>query len=204
MKKLKWVADQLSVTKMTLWNWKAAGKVEFHKIGSMNYISDEDFAKLKGIGDKKDESVAIYARVSSTENKTNLETQKERLISYCNAKGYKVSKIVTEFGSGLNDKRPKLQKLLNDNEITRIVVEHKDRLTRFGFNYIETLLKRNGVELEVINCTDDEKQDLIQDFVSVITSFSARIYGQRRSKRKTEQLIKELEIQESINTNIEQ
>jgi putative resolvase len=193
MKKLKFVADKLGVTKMTLWNWKNKGLVQFHKIGSMNYISDEDFSRLQGIELNKFENTVVYARVSSTENKTNLETQKERLISYCNAKGYKVSNVITEFGSGLNDKRPKLQKLLEDPNITRIVVEHKDRLTRFGFNYIETLLKKNGVALEVINVVDNERQDLIQDFVSVITSFSARIYGQRRSKRKTEQLIKNLE-----------
>jgi predicted site-specific integrase-resolvase len=67
-------------------------------------------------------------------------------------------------------------------------------------NYLEILLKKNGIEIEVVNCVQDEKEDLIQDFVSIITSFSARIYGQRRSKRKTEQLIKELEIKESINS----
>jgi len=193
MQKLKTVADKLGVTKMTLWNWMYKGKIKFHKIGSMNYISDEDVASLLGQSSTKAQHVAIYARVSSTENRSNLESQKQRLISYCNAKGYQVSHVVTEFGSGLNDKRSKLEKLLLDEDVTKIVVEHKDRLTRFGFNYIEKLLHRVGVELEVINNVEGEKEDLIQDFVSVITSFSARIYGQRRSKRKTEKLIQELE-----------
>lgn len=201
MKKLKYVANELGITKATLWNWKHQGRVEFHKIGSMNFITDEDFMRLKGIEEKKVEKVAVYARVSSTENKTNLETQKERLLSYCAAKGYQVHSVVTEFGSGLNDSRPKLEKLLLDPQITRIVVEHKDRLTRFGFNYVEKLLSRSGVILEVVNCVSDEKEDLIQDFVSVITSFSARIYGQRRSRRKTEKLIRELEVAESINNH---
>lgn len=177
---------------MTLWNWMYAGKIQFHKVGSMNYIDDDTYNSLLWIK-LKDESVVIYARVSSTENKSNLETQKERLVSYCNAKGYRVSKVVTEFGSGLNDKRPKLEKLLIDQDFTKIVVEHKDRLTRFGFNYLEKLLNKNGIQIEVVNMANDEKSDLIQDFISVITSFSARIYGQRRSKRKTEQIIKELE-----------
>jgi len=197
MQKLKTVADKLGVTKMTLWNWMHKGKIQFHKIGSMNYISDEDVRKLTGEIESKQQSIAIYARVSSTENKTNLETQKQRLLSYCNAKGYQVSHVITEFGSGLNDKRPKLEKLLLDETITKIVVEHKDRLTRFGFNYIEKLLSRSGIELEVVNNVEGEKEDLIQDFVSVITSFSARIYGQRRSKRKTERLIAELEKNEN-------
>ena len=197
MRKLKTVADDLGITKMTLWNWKKQGKIQFHKIGSMNYIDDETYNTLVGI-QKPDDYTVIYARVSSTENKTNLETQKNRLILYCNAKGYKVNQIITEFGSGLNDKRPKLEKLLKEQNFSRLVIEHKDRLTRFGFNYIEQLLKKNNIEIEVVNCVDDEKQDLIQDFISVITSFSARIYGQRRSRRKTEQLITELEKSEKV------
>lgn len=92
----------------------------------------------------------------------------------------------------MNDKRPKLTKLLQEPTYTRIVVEHKDRLTRFGFNYLEVLLKNQGITIEVINVAEEEKEDLIQDFISVITSFCARIYGQRRSKRATEKLIKEI------------
>lgn len=198
MLKLKKVADDLKITKMTLWNWMYAGKIKFHKIGSMNYIDEETYNSLLGIHKTKIDSTVIYARVSSTENKTNLETQKDRLIAYCNAKGYKVDKVITEFGSGLNDKRPKLEKLLKEQNFSRIVVEHKDRLTRFGFNYIEKMLNHNCIEIEVVNCVLDEKQDLIQDFISVITSFSARIYGQRRSRRKTEELIKTLETENKI------
>lgn len=192
MIKLSKFAKDLGVTKMTLWNWKKCGKLDFYKVGSMNYIDVETYNRFLGIKEKKEEKVIIYCRVSSTVNKSNLETQKERLISYCNAKGYQVSKVVVEFGSGLNDKRPKLEKILKEEDFTKIVVEHKDRLTRFGFNYIEVLLNRNGKEVEVVNNLDGEKADLIQDFVSVITSFSARIYGQRRSKRQTERIIKEI------------
>jgi len=88
---------------------------------------------------KKPQKVAIYARVSSSENKSNLDTQTERLKDYCAAKGLKVHKVVKEIGSGVNDNRQKLLKLLSDASITTIVVEHKDRLTRFGFNYIDKL-----------------------------------------------------------------
>ncbi|NWH06982.1 IS607 family transposase, partial [Desulfobacter latus] len=75
---------------------------------------------------------------------------------------------------------------------TKLVVEHKDRLARFGVNYIEILCNHIGCELVVLNQTLNDKEDLIQDFVSVITSFCARLYGQRRTKRKTEKIIKEL------------
>ena len=103
-----------------------------------------------GIVEKKTEKVVIYCRVSSTENKSNLDTQKNRLISYCNAKGYQVSEVIVEIGSGINDFRPKLIKLLEKNDYTKIVVEHKDRLTRVGFNYLDTLCKVLGKEMNFL------------------------------------------------------
>ena len=170
----------------TVWNWINKGKVKIErtKTGRVLIVVDEPV---------KDQTVAVYARVSSSENKNNLERQAQRLIDYANAKGYKVEKVVKEIGSGLNDNRPKLQSLLADKSINLILVEHKDRLTRFGFNYIQTLLANSNRAVEVVNNLESPKEDLIADFTSVITSFCAKIYGQRRSKRKTEQLIKELE-----------
>ncbi|RLI97316.1 MAG: IS607 family transposase, partial [Candidatus Aenigmatarchaeota archaeon] len=99
---------------------------------------------------------------------------------------------VKEVGSGLSDNRKKLLKILSDGKVTRLVVEHKDRLARFGVRFIEILCKHIGCDLVIVNTSETDKEDLIQDFISVITSFCARIYGQRRSRRKTEQLIKEL------------
>lgn len=132
----------------------------------------------------------VYARVSSSENKTNLDTQAERVSQFCTAKGWVVHQVVKECASGLNDERPKLEKLLKERKATRLLVEHKDRLTRFGFNFIKTLYPE--CEIIIINEVFDDKQDLLQDFVSLVTSFCARIYGHRRSKRKTEKLIEEL------------
>lgn len=138
---------------------------------------------------KKEHNI-VYARVSSSENKNNLETQARRVVDFCNAKGWIVHEIIKETASGLNDERPKLNKLLQEKKATRIVVEHKDRLTRFGFNYIKLLYK--DCEIVIINEAEDREQDLMQDFVSLVTSFCARLYGKRRSKRATEKLIKEL------------
>ena len=138
------------------------------------------------------EKIAIYTRVSSSENKTNLDSQADRLLSYANAKGYQIHKIIKEVGSGLNDNRPKLYSLLADTSITKIIVEHKDRFSRFGLNYIKLLLESQGRSIEIVNEVTDQKEDLIQDFASIITSFCARLYGKRRSKRKTLELITEL------------
>ena len=142
----------------------------------------------------KEQKIVIYSRVSSSENKSNLDSQADRLLQYCNAKGYKVHDIIKEVGSGLNDDRKKLIKILKDPSITKIVVEHKDRLTRFGFNYIKIL---SNAEIEVVNNVDNNEQDLMQDFVSIITSFCNKLYGKRRSKLKTIKFIENISKEEN-------
>ena len=94
-------------------------------------------------------------------------------------------------GSGLNDKRPKLEQILKSEDYSILLVEHKDRLTRFGFNYIETLLETKGIKIEIINEAIEEKADLIEDLVSIITSFCGRIYGRKR-KEKTKEIIEKI------------
>ena len=135
---------------------------------------------------------ALYTRISAAENKDNLQGQANRLRDYCAAKAYAVAGVVKEIGSGVNDTCPKLIMLFTNPTVRVIVVEHKDRLTRFGYNYLEPLLKMQGRRIEVINLAENSKEDLIQDFVSIVTSFCVRLYGQRRSKRKAERLIAEL------------
>lgn len=139
---------------------------------------------------RKNDHTVVYARVSSSENKQNLDTQADRVSQFCNAKGWIVNEVIKECASGLNDSRPKLSKIFKDRKATRIVVEHKDRLTRFGFNYIKDLFPE--CEIVVINEVGEEQEDLMQDFISLVTSFCARLYGKRRSKRNTEKLIENL------------
>lgn len=137
--------------------------------------------------------VVLYARVSSSENKDNLKTQLERLKTYAASKGYNIVKEITEIGSGLNDTRKKLIAQLQKKDWDIIIVEHKDRLARFGVELVEVLLKQLGKHIEIINQVDDKKENIIQDLISIITSYSAKIYGLRRSKRKTETIIKQLQ-----------
>ena len=200
--KISEVVKLLGISKPTLYNWEKQGllKIQRSKSGGLNFISQSELDKIqnKETNNKENEKIVIYCRVSSTVNKNNLKTQKERLLNYCNAKGYKVEKIIEEFGSGINDKRPKVEKLLKEQDFTKIVVEHKDRLSRFGFNYLEVLLNKNNIDIEVINNVDTDEEDIIQDFISIITSYCVRIYGKRRSKRNTEKLIKELNNEQSI------
>ena len=123
--------------------------------------------------------------------------QAERLVAYCAAQGYQVHQVVKEVGSGVNDSCPKFLKLLTDPSSTVIVVEHKDRTTRFGFRYLETLLERQGRRVEVVNLADNGREDVVADLVALVDSFCARLYGQRRAKRKTEAIVRELAGQEA-------
>lgn len=185
--KLSQFAKKNSITYQTAYNMFKTGKLKCKQLPTGTIIVEDEKEN-----NKKEYNI-VYARVSSAENKSNLETQANRVSNFCLAKGWVVNEIIKEVGSGLNDNRKLLQKMLSDGKATRIIIEHQDRLTRFGFNYIKTLLKHIGCEIVVINEVENEKQDLIQDFISIITSFCARIYGQRRTKRTTERIIKELE-----------
>ncbi len=101
--------------------------------------------------------------------------------------------MVAEVGSGINDSRKQWLSLFKEKSINIIVVEHKDRFTRFGFNAYKVLLNNENRDIEVVNESDNGKEDLLGDFVAIITSFCVRLYGQRRCKRKTEKIIKELQ-----------
>jgi predicted site-specific integrase-resolvase len=188
--KLSVYARQLGISYHTAWRWFQAGRIAGYQADTGTIIVTEPVAPETPI--PVTPKVVIYTRVSAAENKSNLEAQAGRLQDYCAAKGWSVAQIVKEIGSGVNDNRPKLLKLLTDPTVTLIVVEHKDRLTRFGFNYIEQLLTMQDRRIEVINQAENGKEDLIQDFVSIVTSFCARLYGQRRCKGRTERIIAEL------------
>ena len=186
--KLSDYAKQQGVRYETAWRWFRDGKIKGHRVGEHTILVDEGSPSPAPIG-----RVAVYARVCSAENTSTLASQAERLVAYCTAKGYQMAKVVKEVGSGINDSRPKLLALLEDQGITLIVVEQKDRLTRFGFRYLETLLRGQGRTIEVVNLAENGTEDLLADLRAIVSSFCARLYGQRRAKRKTEKIVQELE-----------
>ena len=129
----------------------------------------------------------IYCRVSSYQKKDDLNRQVARCEEFCRSKGWVVDKIYKEVASGMNDNR-KLLSSLFDATPKRIVVEHKDRLTRFGFNYFDKLLPLLHYELVVINRDNEETNDLMKDLISIITSFCCRFYGLRKGQAKAKKI----------------
>ena len=191
--KLTDAAKKLGVHKQTTWNYIKSGQLSASKTKNNRwYIEQEEIDRFLGQNKfVEEQGVAIYARVSSSENKDDLDRQVDRLVLFANSRGWRVARIEKEIASGVNDQRPKLLSLLKDaHKYDYIIVEHKDRLTRFGFN----LIINNINNIYVVNEVDNDDHALMEDLVAILTSFCARLYGQRRSKRKTEKLIAELHI----------
>lgn len=195
--KISEYAKRVGITQLTARSWFHKGLIPgAYQLETGTIIIPENAHTTDNNKAQIDKTV-IYARVSSNEQKEDLKRQAKRLTEFAISNGYIIDKTYTEIASGLNDNRPKLNKILQDEHITRIIIEHKDRVTRFGYNYIETLLKRNNVEIITVNPSLNDKEDLINDFISVITSFCARIYGQRRGKRTTDKIKEELNSNET-------
>lgn len=180
--KLSQYAKRAGISYKTAWRWYKAGQLDAYQTPTgMVVVRDPQFERPTS------GRIALYARVSSADQKDDLERQVQRLRDYAAARGYPVAKLVTEIGSSLNDSRPKFLKLLADPTIGTIIVEYKDRGTRLGWNYITTLMEAHGRKIEAI-FPDETKNDLLEDFISLITSLAARMYGRRASKRRAERI----------------
>jgi predicted site-specific integrase-resolvase len=146
------------------------------------FVLDTWLKTQVGEATSPDARCAIYSRESSSENKAALASQTDGLRKYATAKGWQIVAVVEEFGSGVNDQRKKLHKLLAKRDFDVLLIEHKDRLTRFGFAWFEAICP---YRIEVVNLPEDDTHDLMEDLVAILTSFSARLYGQRRGRAKT-------------------
>ena len=133
-----------------------------------------------------------YARVSSDEQKPHLENQANRLWAHAGQNGIKLDQVVSEVASGLNDRRPELRRLLADPKVGTILVEHRDRLARFGVGMVDAMLQARGGRLLVIedNIEDNEVDaDLVRDMTEMLTCFCARLYGRRSAANRARQAI---------------
>jgi predicted site-specific integrase-resolvase len=170
--KLSAYAKQQGISYQTAWRMWRRGELPAYQLPSGTVLVNAPTTPQV----VRPQKVAVYARVSSAENRMNLDSQSDRVTAFCAAKGWQVAKVVKECGSGVNDRRPQFLALLADTSISHIVVEHKDRCSRFGVAYIQTLLKTQGREL------------------AIVTSFCARLYGRRLASRKKTQLLAALEV----------
>jgi len=168
-------------------------KAERTKGGHRRYRI-EDIEQLQGVvseDNPPNDCVAVYARVSSHDQKQkgDLERQKLRLLEYCASKQYRVGYVFEETLSGMNDNRPKLHKLIDlavEQKVNRLVIEHKDRLARFNFGIFVKLFESHGVAVEWCEevLPKSYEVELVEDMLSLLSSFSAKIYGKRSAERR--------------------
>ncbi|MEW5953602.1 MAG: IS607 family transposase [Bacillota bacterium] len=204
------LAKLLNVWPETLRRWEREGKLKpLRTPGGHRRYKESQIMALIGeeITVNETKQCAIYARVSTAKQAEagNLQRQKERLITYAVEKDYQVKAVYTEIASGLNENRRELAKLAKTaakGEIDVIVIEYKDRLARFGYKYLEQYYRSCGVEIDIIEW-DEEKspqEELVEDMIAIVTSFSARIYdnrGGRVAKKLTEFIEQEVKAYEN-------
>lgn len=142
--------------------------------------------------EKKPGRAVVYARVSSADQRPDLDRQVGRVARWANDNGIVVSETICEVGSGLNGKRRKLLRALRDPGVSEIIVEHRDRLARFGSEYIEAVLNSRGAQFLVADSTE-LRDDLVRDMIDVLTSFCARLYGRRAAKNRAKKVLEAIQ-----------
>ena len=189
----KKVTEILGVTAQTLRNWDKEGKLKpsYVKSNGYRYYSEESILSYtQERKTKKNLNVVGYARVSSKKQSDDLERQVNNLNTYISSK-YDSFDIITDIGSGINYNKPGLKKLIekiNKKEVDLIIVLYKDRLLRFGFELVEYFADLNNVKIEILDKIDkNQDEELVEDLVQIITVFSCKMQGKR--KTKTKQLI---------------
>jgi putative resolvase len=183
------VAKIFGVSYVAVKKWAYAGKIKYIKTPGGKYrYPESEIRRLLGEQMPKGK-VAIYARVSSADQKEDLERQKQKLIEYAKSKGYQDIEVIEDIASGLNENRKglnKLLKLVTERQIEAVFITYKDRLTRFGFKYFETFFSSYGCRIETVDSekVKEPQQELVEDLIAIVTSFARRIYGARSRKRK--------------------
>lgn len=186
--KPKEFAKLINRTVTTLQSWDRDKKLIAHRSPTnRRYYTHDQYLQYIGQKINVDKKTVVYARVSSNNQKDDLSSQVNALQQYCIANGYKIDDYIDEIGSGLNYNRKKFNQLMIDVEsglIEKIIVAHKDRLIRFGFEWFESFCNRHGTKIEVINQISlSPEQEMTQDLLSIIHCFSSRLYGLRKYKK---------------------
>lgn len=190
-------AKRIGVSVSTLRRWDNEGRLVAHRTHSnQRYYTDEDIRRVHQLPEP-DKKTVVYCRVSSASQKDDLNSQLEAMQSFCLASGVAVDDWISEVGSGMNFKRKKFTDLMiriENREIDRLYLAHKDRLSRFGFDYFYEFAKRHDCDIIVVNQERlSPHQELVEDMLAIIHSFSSRLYGLRKYKSQIKAKITETE-----------
>jgi predicted site-specific integrase-resolvase len=184
-------AERVNVSMSTLRRWDASGEFPAKKRPSGHrYYDESDVRKLLNLTPEEMRKVIVYCRVSSHSQKDDLASQIESMEAYCLSAGIAVDEWVKEIGGGMNFKRKKFLALMDAivaGEVKRLIIAHKDRLVRFGFDFIQHLADRHGCEIEVVNQESlSPQEEMTEDLLAIVHTFSCRLYGMRKYRKDTE------------------
>ena len=181
-------AKSLGVSIQTLRNWDKEGKLKptYVTENGYRYYSEDllnKFRNIKNVNKIKKKNI-LYARVSTKNQKDELNRQIDNLKQYAYSKGYSFE-IITDIGSGLNYQRKGFNSILYSDKKQKILISYKDRFVRFGFDWFDKFLKSKGSEIEIVNNEDlSPQKEMVQDLISIIDIFSCHIYGLRKYKKQ--------------------
>ena len=178
------------ITSQHLYALQKANKINVRKLFDRTLLIEDN--------NSEDKSVAVYARVSTTKQKQDLNNQIKFLKQYSISKGMNPIYVFSDIASGMNENRKGLNELIDriiEGKISKVIISHKDRLSRFGYGYLENLFNRFGAEIETVNLEDDKEKsfqdELTEDLIFIIHHFSMKLYGNRRNKCKEIEIILE-------------
>ena len=201
-------AELLGVSVKTLQRWDREGILKANRTPTdRRYYTYDQYLQFKGIKTKNDNrETVIYARVSTRNQKEDLQNQVTFLRQFCNAKGMIVDQCIEEYGSGLSYNRKKWNQLLEEvmeQKIKTIVVTHQDRFIRFGYDWFERFCEKFHTMIVIVNNEElSPQEELVQDMLSILHVFSCRLYGLRKYKnqiKRDEEIVKELQNRNSSN-----
>lgn len=179
------------VSKSTAYRAEAKGVITpARTAGGHRRYTEEDVAKLLGLQKQNSgKKCVIYCRVSSNSQKADLESQKQAMMDFATACGY-IYDVVEEIGGGMNMNRPKFMRIVNgiiSGEIGTVIVAHKDRLARFGYDLVQNLADEYGAEIIVANREDmSPQQEMVEDLMAIVHTYSCRLYGLRRYRKASD------------------
>ena len=195
-------AELTGVSVKTLQRWDREGILEANRTPTdRRYYTYDQYLQFKGIKTQNDiRQVVIYARVSTKNQKDDLQNQVSFLRQFCNARGIIVDQCIEDYGSGLNYNRKKWNKLLDEvmeQKIKTIIITQKDRFIRFGYDWFEKFCMKFHTTIVIVNNEElSPQEELVQDIVSILHVFSCRLYGLRKYKKqieRDEEIVKELQ-----------
>jgi len=193
-------AERIGKSTSTLRRWDREGKLPAKRsVGGHRYYDESDVRKALGIENpEQDKKSVVYCRVSSRSQLPDLKSQVEAMRQFCLGAGLAVDEWIEEIGGGMNFKRKRFLSVINrieEGEISKLIIAHKDRLVRFGFDFFQIFAQRHGCEIVVVNQEQlSPQQEMVDDLMAIVHCFSSRLYGLRSYKKKIKEVVEQSDV----------